>query len=182
MSENRIAPNTFNDNLQVQLPAFRGLPAMSLELTALKTAERRLIEAKTVNPSTYTDLEHTFNEAYRELKRNLATIGYQILRVKNEIEKSKASALLDKYPEFLKGKGSRFDNAAVRDAFLARDEDYMEAKERLDSLTALEVFLEGRIKVMENVSRYMRNAMQLIIRSGVPINPGYYNRGDGKNE
>jgi hypothetical protein len=100
------------------------------------------------------------------------------MKVKSEIEKIKATILLDKYPEFLKDKGSKFDNAAIRDAFLARDEEYMQAKDRLDSLTALEVFLEGRVKVMENVSRYMRNAMQLIIRSGVPTNPGYYHRGD----
>lgn len=175
---NSIPANTFSDNLQVQLPEFRGLPSVSLDMTALKIAERRLIEAKTVTPSTYTDLEHTFNEAYREIKRNLSTVGYQMLKVKGEIEKIKATVLLDKYPEFLKDKGSKFDNAAIRDAFLARDADYMEAKDRLDSLTALEVFLEGRVKVMENVSRYMRNAMQLIIRSGVPVNPGYYNRGE----
>lgn len=167
MSDNSIPANTFNDNLQVQLPAFRGLPAVNLDMTALKVAEKRLIEAKIVSPSTYTDLEHTFGEAYRELKRNLSTVGYQIMKVKSEIEKIKANILLDKYPEFLKERGAKFDNASIRDAFLARDEEYMQAKDRLDSLTALEIFLEGRIKVMENVTRYMRNAIQLIIRSSV---------------
>lgn len=182
MNNNSIPANTFSDNLQVQLPAFRGLPPISIDMTALKTAERRLVEAKTVTPSTYTELEHTFNEAYRELKRNLSTTGYAILKVKSEIEKIKASILLDRYPEFLKDKGSKFDNAAMRDAFLARDDEYMQAKDRLDSLVALEVFLEGRVKVMENVCRYMRNAMQLIIRSGVPVTTGYYDRGDNNGQ
>jgi hypothetical protein len=167
MSDHNIPSNAFSDDLSIQLPEFRGLPSITVNMTALKTAERRLIEAKTVTPSTYTDLEHTFNEAYRELKRNLSTVGYQIMKTKSEMDKIKSGILLDKYPEFLKEKGSKFDNASMRDAFIHRDPDYEQARDRLDSLTALEVFLEGRVKVMENVSRYMRNAMQLIIRSGV---------------
>lgn len=164
---NSIPSNAFNEESSIELPAFRGLPSVKIEVTATKNAEKRLIEAKTVNPSTYTDLEYTFNEAYRELKRNLATIGYQILKTKNELEKSKANALLDKYQEYIKDKGSKFDNASMRDAFLTRDQEYMEAKERLDSLQALEIFLEGRVKVMENVCQYMRNAIRMITRSGV---------------
>ena len=161
------SPSTHvEEGLDITLPEFRGLPSVRLEMSSLKTAERRLIEAKTVTPSTYNELEYVFNEAYREIKKNLSVIGYQILKTQNELEKSKASALLDKYPEFLKDKGSKFDNASTRDAFLARDEDYMSAKERLDTLKALEIFLEGKVKVMENVSRYMKTAMQLIIRSG----------------
>jgi hypothetical protein len=173
---NAIPTNTFSrDHVTVTLPEFRGLPALEINMTALKEAERRLIEAKTVTPSTYTELEYTFNEAYREIKRNLATVGYQLMKVENEIEKSKATALLDRYPDFLLGKPAKFDNAAIRDAFLARDAEYMEAKERLDSLVALRIFLEGRVKVMENVSQYMRNAMRLIIKSGVPTDI-YYNK------
>jgi len=183
MSNHSIPTNTFNkDHIEVVLPAFRGLDAVTINLTALKEAERRLIEAKTVTPSTYTELEYVMGEAYREIKRNLATIGYQILKTENELEKSKASALLDRYPAFLEGKPSKFDNAAIRDAFLARDPEVQEAKERLDSLKAIEVFLEGRVKVMENVCHYMRNAMRLIIRSGVPTDIYYNQINNGGND
>lgn len=179
MSNNSISSNTFNkDHIEVILPAFRGLEAVSINMTALKEAERRLVEAKTVTPSTYTELEYTMGEAYREIKRNLATVGYQILKTQNEFERSKASALLDKYPVFLEGKSSKFDNAAVRDAFLARDVEVQEAKERLDSLKTLEVFLEGRVKVMENVCHYMRNAMRLVMKSGIPTDIYYKGNGD----
>lgn len=164
---NSIPSNTFSDGLQVQLPEFRGLPSVTVDMTSLKTAERRLIEAKTVTPSTYAELEHVFGEAYRELKRNLSTVGYQIMKTRSEIEKIKAILLLDKYPEFVKDKGSKFDNSATREAFLTKDDEYMSAKDRLDSLLALEVFMEGRVKVMENVTRYMRKQMDLLIRSGV---------------
>jgi hypothetical protein len=182
MSNHSIPSNTFNkDHVEVVLPAFRGLDAVSISLTALKEAERRLIEAKTVTPSTYTELEYVMGEAYRELKKNLATVGYQILKTQNELEKSKASALLDKYPAFLEGKPAKFDNASIRDAFLARDPEVQEAKERLDSLKAIEIFLEGRVKVMENVCHYMRNAMRLIIRSGVPTDIYYNQINTGEN-
>jgi hypothetical protein len=39
-------------------------------------------------------------------------------------------------------------------------------------LKALEAFAEGKIKVMENVSRWMRKQMDLVLRSG--INPNLY--------
>lgn len=170
MSENNLPTNAFNDGLALELPEFRGLPAIRLDISALKEAERRAIEAKDVNPSTYSDLEHCFNESYRELKRHLATVGYQLLKAENEYEKSKSIALLDKYPEFMRDKPAKMDTAEYRKAFLVRDVETQEAKDRLDSLKALEVFLDGRIKVMENVCRYMRKKMDLIIRSGIPNN------------
>jgi hypothetical protein len=177
MGKHSIPSNTFNnDHVQVVIPAFRGLEEVAINMTALKEAERRMIEAKTVNPSTYTELEYVMGEAYRELKKNLATVGYQILKTENELEKSKASALLDRYPAFLEGKPSKFDNASIRDAFLARDPEVQEAKERLDSLKTLQVFLEGRVKVMENVCHYMRNAMRLVMKSGVPTDIYYNNK------
>jgi hypothetical protein len=167
MSENRLPANTFNDGLALELPEFRGLPSIRLNASSLQEAERRLHEAQHVNPSTYTNLEHCFSEAYRELKRHLATVGYQITKVENEYEKSKSIALLDKYQEYMKDKPARLDTSEFRKAYIFRDAEVMEAKERLDSLKALEMFLDGRVKVMENVVRYMRKRMDLIIRSGL---------------
>lgn len=171
MSGQVIPSDTFNKNqVEVTLPEFRGLPAVSFQLTALKEAERRLIEAKTVNPSTYNELEYVMNESYRELKRNLSSIGYQVLKTEAELDKSRAAAILDKYPEFLVGKPAKFDNASVREAFISRDEDVRQAQERLDSLKALQMFLEGKVRVMENVCQYMRNSIKLVMRSTVNSN------------
>lgn len=172
MSQNTLPAAFANDHVEIQLPKFRDLEAVRVSLSATKVAESRLLESRTVNVLTYNDLEYCFNEAYRELKANMATVGYQIVRTENELQKSRASAILDKYPEFIKDKGAKADNAATRDAFLSRDPDIIEAKDRLDSLKALEVFIEGRIKVMENVCRFMRKQMDLTIRSGssnIPI-------------
>lgn len=167
MSENSLPANTFNDGLVITLPGFGDLPAVSLDFTSIKTAERRLIESKTVNTATYSELEFVFGEAYRELKRHLSTVGYQILKTEAILKKAKAVAVLDKYPEFLRSRNDLSDNAKTRDAFVDTDADVVAAQDRLDSLRVTEVYLEGRVKVMENVTRYMRKQMDLLIRSGI---------------
>jgi hypothetical protein len=152
--------------VSITLPVFRNLPAMTITVGPLKEAESRLIEAKDVTPATYTDLEHCFGEAYRDLKKNLASVMFQKTKVESELKRSEATALLDLYPDFVKDKPKSFDCSKTKEAFLTRDPGVQEAKEALDSLIALEIFLEGKLKVMENVSRYMKKKMDLVIRSG----------------
>lgn len=157
------------------IPAFGNMPEVGIDLGKTKEAENRLIEAKTVNPVTYTDLEHCFNESYRELKRHMSTLGLHIAKAEKELGLIKAEVLLDKYPDFLaaksadcKAKGIKFqDSADHREAFLIRDEEYQKGLDHLAKLKAIESYCEGRVKVMENVCRYMRKQMDLIIRSGL---------------
>lgn len=151
------------------LPAFGKSPDLSMEMGKIREAEFRLIEAKTVNPVTYIDLEHTFNEAYRDLKRHLAALGYQLDMANKHLEEVKADILLDKYPEYLAAKDIKKanDSADLRKAFMARDPDYQAVIDRIAQLTALEANFDGKIKVMENVCRYMRKQMDLVLRSGL---------------
>lgn len=148
------------------IPSFKGSPALSLELSGTKEAESRLIEAKTVNPITYSDLEHSFNEAYRELKRHHATVGHEIAKTEKAMEQAKANFLIDKYPDLIENSKLQ-DNGDTRKAYLMREKDYVDALDRLNMLKAMESFVDGRIKVMENVCRYMRKQMDLVIRSGL---------------
>jgi hypothetical protein len=157
------------------LPTLGKIPELRIVMDNVIEAEKRLIEAKTVNPATYADLEHTFNESYRDLKKNLAAIGYQIALTDKAMEQAKADVLLDKYPEFLESNNMKKsqDNADLRKAFLMRDEAYIAGLDRMNQLKTLENNLEGKIKVMENVCRYMRKQMDLILRSGLS-NRDYY--------
>lgn len=162
------SPNSASgSNAALVIPGFGQSPALSLEITSTKEAEKRLIEAKTVNPLTYSDLEHCFNESYRELKRHMSTVGYQIAMADKALETAKSNLLLDKYPEFMKDKPKTQDNADLRKAFFMRDTDYVAALDRIAQLKAIESFVDGRIKVMENVCRYMRKQMDLVLRSGL---------------
>lgn len=156
------------DNHKLVLSQFGKVPALSLDMGKIREAESRIIEAKMVNPSTYADLEHSYNEAYRDLKRHLSSVGYAIAMAEKVLEEAKSDIILDKYPQFLEEKGIKKtqDNADLRKAFMARDTQYSASLDRLNQLKALESNFDGKVKVFENVCRYMRQKMQLIIRSG----------------
>ena len=109
-----------NDHALV-LPAFGKAPALPLHMGKIREAEIRYIEAKTVNPSTYADLEHTFNEAYRDLKQHLSSIGYQLTLAEKALREAQAEVMLGTYAEYLKDKPKYHDNSYIRDAFLMKD-------------------------------------------------------------
>jgi hypothetical protein len=145
-------------------------------------AEKRLLEARTVSPTTYVDLESCFNESYRDLKRHISSIGYQLSLADKAMQVAKSDLLLDKYPEYLESNNFKKsqDNGDLRQAFFMRDEAYLAALDRINQLKALESNMDGKIKVMENVCRYMRKQMDLLLRSGMS-NRDYYITQGNKN-
>ena len=169
METKQKLPISYTKVVELTIPEFGSIPAIPLDFSAIKEGESRLIEAKVVNGGTYNELEYTFNEGYRQAKRHLSEIGYQITQAKKALREAKSKAILDEYSDFLKEKKLK-DNATVRDAYLETKEDYVAAQDRIDMLTALECLIEGKIKVFENVCRYMKKQMDLTIRSGVDSN------------
>jgi hypothetical protein len=159
------------------LPAFGKAPELKMEMKNIREAEARLIEAKTVSPVTYADLEHTFNEAYRDLKKHIASIGYSLSMAQKSLEDAKADVILGSYAEAMKDKPKSHDTLDMRNAYLTRDVQYSAALERIAQLKALEANLDGKIKVMENVCRYMRKQMDLILRSGLSSKDFYITQG-----
>lgn len=164
-------PVNFADKNTLTIPPSQNRPAVEVDMTKIREGEQRLLEAKVVNPATYTELEFTFNEGYREARKNLSVIGYEIAQAERLIRQIKSIHLIDTYPGFIK-ENRLNDNTANREAFLERQGDYVEATERLEQLKALESLMDGKIKVFENVCRYMRKSMDIVIRSG--INPNKY--------
>lgn len=159
------------------LPAFGKAPMLKMEMKNIQNAERRLIEAKTVNPVTYADLEYTFNEAYRDLKKHIASVGFAKDMAAKSLEDAKADVILGSYAELMKDKPKSHDTLDLRNAYLTRDPEYSKALERIAQLKALEANLDGKIKVMENVCRYMRKQMDLLLRSGMGSADYYITQG-----
>lgn len=149
------------------IPAFGKYPKMELDLSKTTEGLRRLVEAKMVNPYTYNDLEFCFNEAYRELIRHNAQVGFQLDMADKSLESAKADFLLDKYPDLIKDRPKSQDSADLRKAFLMRDADYVAALDRVALLKAIQAHVEGRIKVFERTCQYMRKQMDIMIRSGM---------------
>ena len=161
----QLLPSKFPERAVLTIPRFGSRPSVELLITNIKIAENRIIEAKVVNSATYNELEHVFNEGYREAKQHITVVGYEITQAKRVLRKVKQEALLDEYKDCLKEKGLK-DSAAIRDAFLETKEDYSNALDRLDMLNAIESLFEGKIKVFENVCRYMRKSVDISNRSG----------------
>jgi hypothetical protein len=164
---------TFGENDVITLPAFGKGTSLKIEMSSIRTAERRIIEAKNVSPVTYSELEHVFNESYRDLKRHLSAIGYQLALAEKALAEAKADVILGSYAEFMVGKPKYQDNADLRQAYLTKDPAYSAAQDRIAQLKALESNFDGKLKVMENVCRYMRKKMDIIIRSGIPTGQFY---------
>lgn len=160
------SPSTV-DRQALTLPAMGKVPELKLSMDKIIEAEKRLLEAKSVSPATYADLESCYNESYRDLKRHLSAIGYQIALSEKAMNKAKSDMLLDTYPEYLAANNLKKtqDNADLRVAFFMRNEEYVSALDRMNQLKALESSFEGKIKVMENVCRFMRKQMDILLRN-----------------
>lgn len=166
MKTDQNLPINYTDKVELTIPQFGSTPSIVLDVGAIKRAEGRILEAKVINPATYNELEYVFNEGYRESRKHLSEIGYQITRAEKALREAKSIAILDYYPEYLKQNKLK-DNATIRDAFLERQPDYVAAQDRIDMLKALESLFEGKVRNFENVCRYIRKQMDLFIRSGV---------------
>jgi hypothetical protein len=149
------------------IPSFQKIQEVHLSLNKSREGESRLLEAKMVNPITYAELESCYNEAYRELRTNLAIIGDQINKADTALEIAKSNFLIDNYQEKIKDLPKSYDSSDLRKAWLMRDPDYLAAKDRLDLLKAMEALLDGKIKVFEKTCQFMRKKMDLILRSGL---------------
>src|SRR5579863_4606385 len=157
-----------NSDTALVIASFGKSPELRLDISKIREAETRYIEAKTVNPSTFSDLEHTFNESYRNLKTHLSNVGYQLTLAEKSLREAQADVILGAYAEHLKDKPKYADNTMLKDAFLMKDTAYVAALDRINQLKALISNFEGKVKVVENVCRYMRQKMYLISKSGVP--------------
>jgi len=151
----------------IVLSAFGKSPELRLDMGIIREAESRLIEAKTVNPSTYTELSHEFNSSYRMLKQHLSNLGYQLLLAEKAKEQSKAEVILGSYAEYLEGKPKSAGSSDLRDAFLIKDPSYVAALDRINQLKAIISNFEGKVKVLENVTSYMKQEMYMLSRSGL---------------
>ena len=157
------------ERAEISLPAFGSTPPLVLDVSLTKAAEARLYEVQVVNPSTYSNLEFVIGVGYRECKRHISVIGYQITLAEKALRTAKSIALLDEYPVFLKTKNIK-DSAQIRDAYLETCDDYKSAQDRIDMLKALDSLIDGKIKVFENTSRCMKKQMDIILRSGIDSN------------
>lgn len=157
-------PIKFGKTTSFTIPKAGSFQPLTLDMSMLSTAEGRMHEARVVNMAVYSELEGVLSDGEKECRANHTLVGYEITKTKKAVRKIKSEYLLDEYPIFLKEKGLK-DNACNREAFLARQDDYEEMLDRMDMLQAFQELLDGKIKVIDNVRRYMKKEVDIQLRS-----------------
>lgn len=161
---------------KLTVPAHGHAKQIEISMEKIKNAENRLHEAQFVNAGTYSELEFTYNEAYRDCRKILADIQLQQTKVLKNIEERKADIVLDVIPNMLEGQPKSNNNSDFRNAVIARDEEYQGYLEHMNKLKALESHFSGILDTMVNTCRYMKKQMDLIIKAGYV--PPVKNTGD----
>lgn len=155
-----------NNGTALVVPAFKHCPELKLSTSGWQTAMSRLNEAQNLVPANYSSLEFTFQEAWRESKKNAITVGDAIKKAKQNIEEIKADIILEEIPKLLQDVPKTVNNADFRKAVMMKNTDYVTANTHLEKLEAMLEHFESHMKMMENTSRFLKKQMDYIIRNG----------------
>jgi hypothetical protein len=148
------------------VPSFGHCKELRLNMSSWESAMARFHEAQNIVPANYSSLEFTFQEAWRESKKNAIAVGDALKKAKQNVEEIKADVVLTEIPKMLKELPKSQNNADFRRAVLTKNENYKAANEHLEKLEAMLEHFESHMKIMENVSRFLKKQMDYIIRNG----------------
>lgn len=121
-----------------QIVAPRARPAdgyLTWDVSGIHQAEQRTEEVSTVTRDKAPELLATFNKAYADASEIRTRLEYELDVVKNEIERLRASIILDRVPTILREKGlasakSPAGSEDLRTAIINSDPDYRELVDR----------------------------------------------------
>lgn len=155
-----------NDGTVITVPEFKNCKELRLSVNSWHLAKARMKEVQNLVPANYSSLEFTFQEAWRESRRNAIIIGDAIKKAQQNIEEIKADIILTEIPKLLDELPKSANNTDFRKAIIFKNPDYKQANEYLEQLQALLAHTESTMKIMENTSRFMKKQMDYIIRNG----------------
>jgi hypothetical protein len=118
--------------------------SIGLDIADIVKAESRLADVAIVNIQTAPDLLTTFNRNWLDLHRMVSLLGYEKNQAENLLKRTKAEALLGCNDAAIKAKGHSKASADLRDAITELDSKVIEAKDRLDELNVLILYLKGK--------------------------------------
>jgi len=151
------------------VPALNHCPELRLQMSGWEIAMSRMPEAKTLVASNYLDLEFTFQEGWREAKRNAILVGDALKKAKQNVEEVKSDIILDEIPRLLEDKPKSANNADFRRAVMARNQDYQKAVTHVEKLEAMLEHFESHMKIMENTSRFLKKQMDYFRNTGITL-------------
>lgn len=122
---------------------------ITIDLSQILIAEGRQGEVAIVTPMKAPELLALFNGAWRDLHKEVTKLVWERDRAEKEIERRKATVLLDEVPAILKAKGSA-SSTDTRKAVIDMDPEYIVRQDIYDQLNAAVEHLKGKLKSFEN--------------------------------
>lgn len=132
-----------------------GQEPLSLDLTEIRQAERRLGEVAMTNAVRAPELLALYNGAYLMVRRYINLLEYEENVAERRLEEVRAIFIVDKLPELLAAKGlatsrSPLGSEDIRTAFLALDPEYKRMQEMLSTIKAYSALLKTMETGFEN--------------------------------
>ena len=140
--------------------------SIGIDITEIVKAESRLAEVAIVNIQTAPDLLTTFNRNWLDLHRMTSLLGYEKNKAENLFKRAKAEALLDCTDTAIKAKGHTKASADLREAMAELDTRVIEAKDRLEELTVLVMYLKGK---QESFQKGYESVKKLVGAGQLPL-------------
>ena len=162
------------------VPCIGSTATIAIDIAKVVEAESRLADVAMVNIHTAPELLTTFNKNWLDLQRVLSLLGYEKNKAENAFKRIKAEALLDCNDAAIRAKGHAKASADLRDALTELEPKVMEAKDHLDELAALLVYLRGKQdafpKGYESVKQLVGAGQLPLAHHGNGNRPGAFNQ------
>jgi hypothetical protein len=117
---------------------------IGINIEEIVKAETRLQDVAIVNIHTAPELLATFNKAWLDLQKIVSLLTKEKLMADNAFSRARAEALLDCTTDYLKAKGHTKPSADLRNALMEIDPRVTQAKERLDEIRVILMYLSGK--------------------------------------
>lgn len=156
-----------NKGTTLVVPGFRLCKELTIHMVSWQQATARLPEAQNLVPANYSSLEFSFQEAWREAKKNAIATGEEIRKAKQNVDEIKSDIILDEIPKKLEELPKSANNADFRKAVMSKNTEYKQAIEHLSKLETMLEHFESHMKTMENTSRFLKKQMDYFVRRGM---------------
>jgi len=136
-------------NLIVKIPTLPGrTDGLEVDLTHVYEVLGRISEVGSLSPMKAPELMSTFNKAYLVLGKYLNVVRLEEINAVAALNKRKSILVLDEIPTKLKEKHLK-DTKSNIDAMMETDSDYVQIKDVVEQLAALQELLKHHLKSLE---------------------------------
>ena len=125
-----------------------GRKPLCFDLRSIVKAETRLFEVQSVTRAKSAELLHTYNDAWGNARKIVATLLEHLDTAKHRIKELQSVLILDKIPELAKAKGLK-ETADVREALLYTQPDFLKLCETRDKIVAAERHMTVKVDQFE---------------------------------